>query len=163
MTMALHEPIAIRGSRRPAGAGRVTMPRSENVLAGAGLALIPWVLILWRTLPADGPVAHWNLAWVGLDLLEAGCLGSAGVLARRGDPRQSLPLTGAGTALLIDGWFDVTTAASTSSLATALGMLAIELPLAAYCLRRGWRTLAGRRQRGGFTPARAGTSRNAAP
>ncbi|WP_405437601.1 hypothetical protein OG373_10055 [Streptomyces avidinii] len=108
--------------------------RTATVLTGAGLALLPWVVVLARTVPQTTEVSHWATAWIGLDLMLAAGLTGTGVLLRRGDPRAS-PVAAATAALLVmDAWFDVTTSAGTDGQGMALLLAAgAELPLAAAC------------------------------
>lgn len=128
--------------------GRLRLPtdgpsKRGLMLMGCGLALLPWLVVLWRTVPDRGPLPHWNLAWVGLDGFEALGLLSAGTLHLRGDPRQVLPLSATATILLIDGWLDVSTATSSTERLAAIAMLAAEVPLAAFCLHTAYTDLTG--------------------
>ncbi|MFJ8017927.1 hypothetical protein [Streptomyces sp. NPDC096339] len=109
-------------------------PRLATVLTGAGVALVPWMLVLAKTLPQTTEVSNWSTAWIGLDLMLAAGLTGTGTLLRRRDPRAS-PVAAATAALLVmDAWFDVTTSAGTAEQGMAL-LLAVgaELPLAAAC------------------------------
>lgn len=133
--IALHEeaqePRPARGMRRAGG-----------LLAFCGLALLPWLYVLATGLPATARAAHWPLAWVGLDALEALGLIATGLLAARGDRRHALAAAATATLLVVDAWFDTTTAAPGGDFATAVAMaLGAELPLAALCGRLALRTL----------------------
>jgi len=113
---------------------RITRVRPEPVLLASGVALVPWLYVLARTLPSTARVAHWNAAWVGLDALESLGLLSTAVLRRRGDDRHRLTAAATGAMLVVDAWFDTVTAASGGELAGAVAMaLGAELPLAAVC------------------------------
>ncbi|WP_391858724.1 hypothetical protein [Streptomyces rhizosphaerihabitans] len=104
------------------------------LLVVCGLALLPWLYVLATGLPDTASAAHWPVTWVGLDALEAAGLIATGVLAVRGDRRHPLAATTTATLLVIDAWFDTTTAAAGSDLAAAATMaLCAELPLAALC------------------------------
>ncbi|MFI5682086.1 hypothetical protein [Streptomyces cellulosae] len=137
------EDILLHGRARPEASERVEAdaePGSRLVgLAGwllvvCGLVLLPWLYVLATGLPDAATAAHWPVAWVGLDALEAVGLIATGVLAARGDRRHPLAATAAATLLVIDAWFDTTTAAAGSDLVTAAAMaLCAELPLAALC------------------------------
>jgi hypothetical protein len=105
-----------------------------RALIASGLAMIPWLVMLAVRLPSSARAAHWSTTWVGLDILEALGLVTTGVLIRRGDGRSSLAAATAATSLLVDAWFDVTTAAAGPDLATAILMAALlELPIATLC------------------------------
>ncbi|MCY0922745.1 MULTISPECIES: hypothetical protein [unclassified Streptomyces] len=139
--MALVSPqrVAHRSPTRRAAAGRlrrsdVRVPRLSTVLSGAGLALVPWMVVLAKTVPHMTEVSYWSTAWIGLDAMLVAGLAGTGALLRRGDPRVSA-VAGATAALLVmDAWFDVTTSAGTSGQGMALALAAVaELPLAAVC------------------------------
>lgn len=113
---------------------RIARVRPEAVLLASGVALVPWLYVLARTLPSTARVAHWNAAWVGLDALESLGLLSTAVLRMRGDDRHRLTAAATGTLLVVDAWFDTVTAASDGELAGAVAMaVGAELPLAAVC------------------------------
>ncbi|MFE6843517.1 LPXTG cell wall anchor domain-containing protein [Streptomyces sp. NPDC057686] len=109
-------------------------PRLATLLSGAGVALLPWMVVLSRTLPQTAEVSNWSTAWIGLDAMLAAGLSGTGLLLGRHDPRAA-PLAAATAALLVaDAWFDVTTSAPGSARATAVALaLCAELPLAAAC------------------------------
>jgi hypothetical protein len=105
-----------------------------RALIAGGLAMIPWLVMLAIRLPPSARAAHWPMAWVGLDILEALGLVTTGVLIRRGNRRSSLAAAATATSLLVDAWFDVTTAATGPDLATAILIAALlELPIATLC------------------------------
>ncbi|MCX4551236.1 hypothetical protein OG709_10550 [Streptomyces sp. NBC_01267] len=109
-------------------------PRLSTVLTGCGAALVPWMFVLARTLPATTEVSNWSTAWVGLDALLAAGLAGTGLLHRRNDPRAPAAAAATGALLLVDAWFDVLTSAPGPELATAVTLaLCAELPLAAVC------------------------------
>ncbi|WP_267000844.1 LPXTG cell wall anchor domain-containing protein [Streptomyces sp. NBC_00354] len=119
--------VAPRFQARPA-------PRLATLLSGAGVALLPWMVVLAKTLPQTAEVSNWSTAWIGLDAMMAAGLSGTGLLLRRHDPRAA-PLAAATAALLVmDAWFDVTTSAPGGARATALALaVCAELPLAAAC------------------------------
>ncbi|GAA4536857.1 hypothetical protein [Amycolatopsis samaneae] len=102
------------------------------LLAGAGL--LPWIGVLWATLPDAYPAQHWRLAWVGLDLLEAVGLLATAWLVRRGDHRAPLASIGTAVLLVVDAWFDVLTAGPGDLVVSLVLAVALELPLAAVCV-----------------------------
>ncbi|MEU3513844.1 hypothetical protein ABZ770_00805 [Streptomyces sp. NPDC006654] len=125
------EPRPARGMRRAGG-----------LLVACGLGLLPWLYVLATGLPATATAAHWPVAWVGLDALEALGLIATGLLAARGDRRHALAAAATATLLAVDAWFDTTTAAAGGDFATAVAMaLGAELPLAALCGRLALRAL----------------------
>ncbi|MGY4928261.1 hypothetical protein [Streptomyces sp. 900105755] len=116
--------------------------RAGGLLVACGLALLPWLYVLATGLPATATAAHWPVAWVGLDALEALGLIATGLLAARGDRRHALTAAATATLLAVDAWFDTTTAAPGGDFATAVAMaLGAELPLAVLCGRLALRAL----------------------
>ncbi|NUR29716.1 MAG: hypothetical protein HOV83_28355 [Catenulispora sp.] len=107
------------------------------VFVCGGLAVVPWSAYLALTLPLTSQSGHYRVAWVGFDLLLAFTLLHVGWIAAGGPTRNDrveLPATAAGTLLLVDAWFDATTAANGAALFEALLFAAFgELPMAGVC------------------------------
>lgn len=138
--MALVAP-QFHARRSPAGSlllgssgRRAARSRLATVLTGAGVALLPWMVVLAKTVPQTAEVSNWSTAWIGLDLMLAAGLTGTGMLLRKGDPRVS-PVAAATAALLVmDAWFDVTTSAGSGGQGVAVLLAAgAELPLALAC------------------------------
>lgn len=103
-------------------------------LAGAGLALIPWMLVLARSLPSSAHAWNWSTAWIGLDTLEMFGLLGTGLLMLRRDIRYRLTAAATSALLLVDAWFDIVTSApGTDRLAAGVMAGALELPIAVLC------------------------------
>lgn len=142
---------SVKPAPTPADEGRDTSPPSrwpsrlrwlELALIGPGLALIPWLFVLAIGLPSATTASHWSTAWVGLDGLEALGLITTGVLVNRRDPRRCLAAAVTATLLLVDAWFDVSTAAAGADQAAAVAMaICLEIPLAIVCAVLAVRTL----------------------
>jgi hypothetical protein len=133
-------PAAPREARPPSWPGWL-----GRALIGGGIALLPWLVVLATSLPATTRVSHWSTAWVGLDAFEALGLVATGWLLRRGDLGCCLAAAATAVLLVVDAWFDMTTAAPGSGLATATAMAACaELPMAALCAVLAIRSLPGR-------------------
>ena len=103
-----------------------------RLLLAAGLAPVPWLAVLWTTLPDLYPAQHWRVAWVGFDALEIAGLLTAALLVRRSDHRAPLASIATAVMLLVDAWFDVMTAGHSVVISLALACT-LELPLAALC------------------------------
>ena len=111
-------------------------------LVGCGVAMLPWLVVLAKTLPATTRVRHWSTAWVGLDALEALGLATTGRLLLRRDPRCALTATATAALLVTDAWFDVTTSAAGAEFTAAVAMaLGAELPMATLCTLLAVRSL----------------------
>lgn len=113
-----------------------------RVLIAAGLVMVPWLFVLAAGLPSSTTAAHWSTAWVGLDAMEALGLVTTGVLLLRRDVRFRFAATAEAVLLLVDAWFDVTTAAPGLDRATAVAMaVCLEIPIALLCARLALRGL----------------------
>jgi len=116
---------------RTSGLARITL-----LYGVAALFLVPWVVLLYVSLPASHRAAHWNVAWVGFDVIMAVLLTAVAVSAWRRSPWLEGAATAAGTILIVDAWFDVVTSSSTGEFVLAAAeALFVELPLAYLCLR----------------------------
>jgi hypothetical protein len=116
-----------------------------GILIGS-LGLICWIFYLGSTLPNAGPAQDWSTAsltglgtwqliWVGLDVLEVAGLASTGYLLRRSHRQTRTAALLAAPLFIVDGWFDVLTAASRSDMAVSAAMLGLaELPVAVLLL-----------------------------
>ena len=116
--------------------GRIRPRRSPGglatlVAAGVAAVLLPWCLILAVTLPSTYQADHWKVAWIGLDCGTALAAGLTAYLLHTRNRYAALTAMAAGTLLIADAWFDVSTAAAgvDRSLSLAEALL-LELPLA---------------------------------
>jgi hypothetical protein len=100
------------------------------------LLLLPWLVLLAIKLPDRQLNQHYRLAWVGFDVMLMITLSRTAWLAWRRSPYLVIVASVTATLLLVDAWFDITTAASDRDryLAIATAML-IELPLSAFSMR----------------------------
>ncbi|MFE1292083.1 hypothetical protein [Streptomyces sp. NPDC058751] len=113
------------------------MTRSDWALVLLGVtavALVPWMVLLVRTLPANTEVRNWQVAWAGLDVLMAtGCAATA-VLGLRRDPHARLTASATAAVAVLDAWFDITTAQPGAPLVQALACAVAEAGLACACV-----------------------------
>ena len=99
------------------------------------VATVPWIVLLWGTLPSHAVSSHYRLAWVGFDLLLVAALARTGWVAWHGRDHVELPAVAAATLLVVDAWFDVLTATGRADVAVALLLaVLVELPLAGLCV-----------------------------
>lgn len=99
------------------------------------VVIVPWIVVLWLRLPSRDVAGHYRLAWVGFDILLAAALARTGWTAWRGLDHVELPAVASATLLIVDAWFDVTTASTRAAVGVALlAALLVELPLAALCI-----------------------------
>ncbi|GID13931.1 hypothetical protein [Actinocatenispora rupis] len=122
-------------ARVPGGPGRRLVGTAFGV---AAVVMVPWMLMLSRTLPESTRARHWSLAWIGFDAVLAIGLAATGFLAWRRHSGLVVAATATGTLLVVDAWFDVITSAPGADLTQALLLATCcELPVAAACLTVG--------------------------
>jgi hypothetical protein len=104
--------------------------------------LAVWIPRLALTLPASHTVRHWNLAWIGFDVLLFVGLVSVAWLSRQRSRLLPLPAMATAALLVADAWFDVTTSAPGHDALAAITLaLFAELPVAVLCLTIAQRAL----------------------
>jgi|SRR5947209_4542892 len=115
-----------------------------------GFFLLLWIVYLSVSLPTHSIARHYNLSWVGFDILLLIAMVRTGYMALQGRRQAELPAVATATLLIVDAWFDVTTAQPGWPLMQAvLEAIFIELPTAAlafYISRRVERLRAARAQ-----------------
>ncbi|MGW3498803.1 hypothetical protein [Streptomyces sp. NPDC001020] len=103
-------------------------------LGAAAVGLVPWMVLLARTLPASPEVRNWQVAWVGLDvLLAAGCAATA-MLGLRGHGYARLTASATAAVAVLDAWFDITTSLPGADLLQAFARSVAEAALAGACV-----------------------------
>jgi len=112
-----------------------------TVMIGAVLVLIPWIVYLGMTLPQRHTAPHWDLTWVGFDVMLL--VSFAGTAAFGLLRRQLLVVSAVATGVLLicDAWFDVTTAGPDGRWLSIASALLVELPVAALALNTALRLL----------------------
>ncbi len=99
------------------------------------VVLIPWTIYLGLSLPDRQLSPHYNVAWVGFDVLELIALGATGYFALRHSRYLAVTSAAAATLLVVDAWFDIMTSPRHQVLQAIILAVLVELPLAAVC---GW-------------------------
>ena len=101
----------------------------------ASLLLVPWVGLLSAELPSRHESAHWDIAWVGFDIVLALVLLAVAITSWLRSRWLEGSATAAATLLFTDAWFDVLTSSTRAELIVALlEAVCVELPLAVICL-----------------------------
>ena len=103
------------------------------IVGGVAVGLLPWTAYLSATLPSKHVAAHWDVAWAGLDLFEASALVALFVAVVRRSGFVPMIAAVAGTALVCDAWFDVTTASGRGFAWALAEAVVAEAPLALLC------------------------------
>ena len=78
----------------------------------AAVALVPWVAWLGATLPGRAAASHYRLAWVGFDCFLVFAIARTAWLGWRRRPEAELAAVVTASLLIVDAWFDVTTAST---------------------------------------------------
>jgi hypothetical protein len=98
------------------------------------VALIPWTAWLAVRLPERHVSPHWDVAWVGFDVLLTSAIAATGIALWRRSRFAPYFATAAATLLLVDAWFDIFTSRSGDELDWAITVAALgEIPLALLC------------------------------
>jgi hypothetical protein len=115
--------------------GRLIPRWVARLFAICAVLLIPWSVFLVLSLPEHTTAHAWNLAWAGFDVGMALVLGATAVAVVTRSVWSGPLAAAAGTMLLVDAWFDVTTAAPGADQVEAIAMaVLVELPLAVLLL-----------------------------
>jgi hypothetical protein len=105
------------------------------VVMASVVFLIPWTIWIFNALPDRVIVRSWDLAWTGFDILLSVILFFTAISAYK-KSSWTVTLAPVSAALLIvDAWFDVTTASTVDDHATAVVTAVFaEIPLALICM-----------------------------
>jgi hypothetical protein len=99
------------------------------------LALLPWTVWLYQTLPSRATADNWDVAWTGFDVAIASTLLLTAVGALRRSAWTQGAASSAATLLVCDAWFDVMTSRTAHEMEVAMVMaFAAEGPLALVCV-----------------------------
>lgn len=111
------------------------------LLATAAVVETAWTIYIGWRLPRHYVANHWALAWVGLDVAQIVLLLLAAWAAWRGRALLILFASSAGTLLLLDAWFDVTTARNGGFMQSLLLAIIVEIPSAIILFLVTWRSI----------------------
>ena len=93
-----------------------------------------WTVYVGRELPRHYVANHWDVAWIGLDAAEVAFLAASAWAAWRRSTLLIFFASVSGTLLLVDAWFDVTTARHGDVLQGILLGAVVEVPSAAVLI-----------------------------
>jgi hypothetical protein len=155
----------------PGGSGDAPSESAADAFAGSrvivrwvgpafiacSVVLVPWTVYLGLSLPSRQLSPHYNIAWVGFDVLLIAALGGTGYFAVRGSRYLAITAAAASALLIVDAWFDIMTSPRRQILEAIILAAFVELPLAGVCAWLSHHTehLAER----GITPLFAGRKR----
>ncbi|MFE3001963.1 hypothetical protein ACFXG4_44190 [Nocardia sp. NPDC059246] len=100
------------------------------LMVGGCLALIPWIVYLGFSLPAEYHARNWSLAWIGFDIALVLMMAATAYLGWKHRVVLLLPAFGTGILLLVDAWFDIVTAEAGDVWVSAGTAVIGEIPLA---------------------------------
>ncbi|MBF4998099.1 hypothetical protein IRT45_13150 [Nocardia sp. BSTN01] len=104
------------------------------LMVGGSIAMIPWLVYLGFTLPQDYNANHWALVWIGFDIFLVAMMAATAYLGWRRRVLVILPAFGTGVLLLVDAWFDTTTAGPDEIRVSIATAALAEVPLAVVLL-----------------------------
>lgn len=110
-----------------------------TLMVGGAIVLIPWIVHLGFTLPANYVAHNWPATWIGFDCLLIAFMAATAVLGWLRRQLVVLPAFTTGVLLICDAWFDIMTASPSqiwvSVLTAALGNLPLAVLLITGALR----------------------------
>jgi len=114
----------------------VALPRwVPRLFAVFCIGLIAWTIYLGFTLPPSYTVHHYDLSWVGFDVGVLIALLAVVWLASIRSPRVVIAAAVATTLLVVDAWFDITSAANRADFVHAvISAVVFEIPIALLCV-----------------------------
>jgi hypothetical protein len=126
----------------PAKMARRMRRNRLTLMTGGVIVLIPWIVYLDFTLPANYVAHNWPATWIGFDFVLVSFMAATAVLGWL--RRQLVMLTAftTGVLLICDAWFDILTAGLGRNLAVPMLTAALgNLPLAAIMITGAVRIL----------------------
>jgi hypothetical protein len=124
----------------PAIARRMRRNRLTLMVGGA-IGLIPWMVYLGFTLPANYVAHNWPVTWIGFDCVLIGFMAVTAVLGWLRRQLVVLPAFTTGVLLICDAWFDIMTADPSQIRVSVLTAALGNLPLAAILITGAVRIL----------------------
>jgi hypothetical protein len=126
--------LRARAGLRRGGGRWLVPPWIAPALLVCAAVLIPWIAVLFATLPRHYVANHWQLAWGGFDIGLGAALATTAVMVARRSPFAEVTAAVTGTLLCCDAWFDILTSRGLTDVAqAAASAVLVELPLAALC------------------------------
>jgi len=126
-------------------AAPLSTERSSRYVLGPLFLVMAVVLAVWTTwltirMPTHHLVRSWDVAWSGFDVLLTTLFVATGIaLVRRSSWVRAFAVATAAL-LVVDAWFDITTAQAGAQLTQAILQAAfVEFPVAVLCLYVAWR------------------------
>lgn len=113
-----------------------------TLMVGGAIGLIPWIVYLGFTLPANYDAQNWPAVWMGFDCVLVAFMAATAVLGWMRRQLVVLPAFTTGILLICDAWFDVLTAGTGRNFVVPLLSGALgNLPLAVIMITGAVRIL----------------------
>lgn len=114
---------------------QVSLPRwTAPAFLAFTILLVPWIIWLAVSLPSDHVDRFYDVTWVGYDVGLLIALAAVVWLAQRRSAYVEIAATVAGTMLIVDAWFDITTSTPGADRWEAIGAaVLVELPISGLC------------------------------
>jgi hypothetical protein len=112
-----------------------------TLMVGGLLVLIPWIVHLGFTLPANYVAHNWPATWIGFDCLLIAFMAATAVLGWLRRQLVVLPGFTTGVLLICDAWFDIMTASRSQIWEAVLTAALANLPLAVILISGALRIL----------------------
>ena len=109
------------------------------LLTSVAAVEIVWTIFLGFHLPRHYVANHWDLAWVGIDVIEIALLIVTAWSAWRVKPNFIILASVTGTVFILDAWFDITTARRGDLVQSAWLAGVTEIPIAVALFWSAWR------------------------
>jgi len=110
-----------------------------TLLVCAVVVEIAWTIFLGFHLPRHYVALHWDMAWVGIDLMEIALLCATAWTAWRMKVQFIIFASVTGTVFVMDAWFDITTARRGDLAQSAWLAGVTEIPIAIALFWSAWR------------------------
>src|ERR1700759_3912285 len=124
----------------PSLARRMRRNRVTLMVAGV-IGLIPWMVYLGFTLPANYVAHNWPATWIGFDCVLIAFMVVTVVLGWLRRQLVVLPAFTTGVLLICDAWFDVMTAGPGQLWVSVLTAALLNVPLAAIMIAGAMRII----------------------
>jgi hypothetical protein len=97
------------------------------------VVMVPWTIYLGYSLPSRQRSPHYDIAWVGFDVMLLVALACTGYFALRRSRYLATAAAATATMLTVDAWFDIMTSPRHQLPEAITLAVLVELPLAGVC------------------------------
>jgi len=112
-----------------------------TLMVGGAIGLVPWMVYLAFTLPANYVAHNWPATWIGFDCVLIAFMIATAVLGWLRRQLVLLPGLATGVLLICDAWFDLMTAGPSQFWVSVLTVALGNLPLAVIMITGAVRIL----------------------